>query len=32
MAMGKLWGEAVIFLVYKDISQIYNIYNKYIKV
>lgn len=24
MAMGKLWGEAVIFLVYKDTSQTYN--------
>lgn len=28
MAMGQLWVEAIIFPVYKDISQIYNIYNK----
>jgi len=31
MTPGKLWGKAAIFLVYRDISQIYNIYNKYIK-
>lgn len=32
MATGKFWGKAVIFLVYKDTSQISNTSNKIIKV
>lgn len=32
MATGKLWGTAVLFVVYKDTSQISNTYNKFINI